>query len=428
MQENSRVSRSLVRILLLLLVGGSLAIAVAACGATDEAASSNEDAQPVESGAADPLEEARAELAELAAKIRVILDAFKAENPENELIKKIEGYLGVLEEQPIVTAEEAEATSVPEEELRSDPPDPSSIPEPVLRYAPVVYFHPNEWLYPIDADLFLAQSTLMWAHADCDANAIAAGARVADEGLPPLDADQLGTGGYSHPAGCAGEGSTYDSNELTRPGETGEERPNDLPLTEGFFLELDDAYRFGDPIAATTGKPDGIPIYFEYEPNRFVTYWILYGASASPVPDPQFYAEATILAHEGDWEHISVRLNERDEATHVFYASHAEGQELAWAEVPKEEETHPVVYSAWGSHASNPETGVFELDCPFSDACFYDFVESSGTGWQTWEHVRPAREEPWYGFGGAWGTNWPTKKLSGALGPSTYKEPAPEGW
>ncbi len=428
MDERSRISRSFARILLLLLVGGSLAIALAACGAAEKTASSN-DAQPVEAGDAEPLEEARAELAELATKIRGILDGFKAEDPDNELIKKIEGYLGVLEEQPILSAEEAEAASLPEQELRSDPPDPTSIPDPVRRYAPVVYLHPNEWLYPIDADLFLAQSTLMWAHADCEANAIAAGAHLeSDGGLPPLDADQLGTGGYSHPAGCAGEGSAYASDELTRPEQTGEERPLGLPLTEGFFLELDDAYRFGDPIAATSGKADGIPVYFEYEPNRFVTYWILYGASASPVPDPQFYAEATILAHEGDWEHVSVRLNERDEATHVFYASHGEGQELAWADVPKEEGTHPIVYSAWGSHASNPETGVFELDCPFSDACFYDFVESSETGWRTWEHLRSAREEPWYGFGGAWGTNWPTKKLSGALGPSSYKGPAPESW
>ena len=169
------------------------------------------------------------------------------------------------------------------------------------------------------------------------------------------------------------------------------------------------------------------PVYFEYEPGRVITYWFLYGASASPVPNRQFNAGATILAHEGDWEHIGVRLNVHDEPTRVFCASHREGQELVSADVAKER-THPVVYAPGGLHASYPRAGVFELDCPFFNACFYDFVGASQTGWRTWEHLRPAREGHWYGVGGAWGTNWPTKNLCEYLGPSPYKQPVPEGW
>ena len=81
-----------------------------------------------------------------------------------------------------------------------------------------------------------------------------------------------------------------------------------------------------------------------------------------------------------------------------------------------------------GTHASYPSPRVEELACPLPDICFYDFAEESESEWRTWKHLRPVKEEPWYGFGGAWGTNWPRGDLSGPLGPSAYKEPAPEGW
>ena len=92
------------------------------------------------------------------------------------------------------------------------------------------------------------------------------------------------------------------------------------------------------------------------------------------------------------------------------------------------DETHPIVYSALGTHASEPIPGVTKLYCPTSDICFYDFAEESESEWRTWEHLRPVKNEPWYGFGGAWGTDWPTNDLSGPLGPSRYKEPTPDGW
>jgi hypothetical protein len=58
--------------------------------------------------------------------------------------------------------------------------------------------------------------------------------------------------------------------------------------------------------------------------------------------------------------------------------------------------------------------------------------------WRTWESLVEATNEPWYGFGGAWGDVRGGAAPSGPLGPSRYKlggeetlpdltEPEPEG-
>lgn len=103
--------------------------------------------------------------------------------------------------------------------------------------------------------------------------------------------------------------------------------------------------------------------------------------------------------HVGDWEHITVRLVD-DEPSQVYLSAHSFGGAYNWngGEVELFEGTHPVVYSAWGSHGFWAQPGdhvymtIGEVD-PFFDICITlicaDLVDetSAGVAWDTWEVV-----------------------------------------
>jgi hypothetical protein len=41
--------------------------------------------------------------------------------------------------------------------------------------------------------------------------------------------------------------------------------------------------------------------------------------------------------------------------------------------------------------------------------------------WRTWQLLTDAQQEPWYGYGGAWGAVGTRPGTIGPLGPSAYK-------
>ena len=71
--------------------------------------------------------------------------------------------------------------------------------------------------------------------------------------------------------------------------------------------------------------------------------------------------------HEGEWERITVDLKPDNTPRQVRYWVHdcEEPITVAWDGVPKVEETHPVVFSALGAHASYPD----ERDVPLEGLC-----------------------------------------------------------
>jgi len=128
------------------------------------------------------------------------------------------------------------------------------------------------------------------------------------------------------------------------------------------------------------------------------------------------------VLHEGDWERITVYLDEskpeaRPPAAIVFYR-HSTNTFRKWGGVEKEE-THPVVYCAIGSHASLPSANFG----------FIDVGDAGGPRWRTWEpdnDLASIREQPWYGFGGAWGRVGRVRDSTGPLGPGAHwKHAAP---
>jgi hypothetical protein len=128
------------------------------------------------------------------------------------------------------------------------------------------------------------------------------------------------------------------------------------------------------------------------------------------------------VLHEGDWERITVYLDEsspeaKPPAAVVFYR-HSTNTTRKWAGVEKEE-THPVVYCAIGSHASLPSANFG----------FIDVGDAGGPRWRTWgpgNTLVSIREQPWYGFGGAWGRVGRVRDSTGPLGPGAHwKHAAP---
>jgi hypothetical protein len=129
------------------------------------------------------------------------------------------------------------------------------------------------------------------------------------------------------------------------------------------------------------------------------------------------------VLHEGDWERITVYLDpanpEGAPPAAVAYYRHSTNTFRKWADVKKDTRTHPVVYSAIGSHASLPS----------ADFGFIDVGDPDGPRWRTWARengVVPITEQPWYGFGGAWGRVGRVRDATGPLGPGAHwKHAAP---
>ena len=94
--------------------------------------------------------------------------------------------------------------------------------------------------------------------------------------------------------------------------------------------------------------------------------------------------------HVGDWEHISVRLMKEEKAGKlsyrpviVDYSAHFMRNYVSWDEVEKIDGTHPIAYTACGSHGMWKDSGahiyVNAVVVQLKDYC------SQGTAWDLWK-------------------------------------------
>jgi PKD repeat protein len=305
---------------------------------------------------------------------------------------------------------------------------------PTRAYAPILYLHPEEKHFPMDPGDFIASSKLKWAHNDCTDDD--------DRAWSPLNVLALKQGQYTHQAdflSCLGKavghfGENYSSNQLTAPAEAikaGES--NQLHVTpgrrEGFYLDIPKNKQLGDK--PTRNQPYTNNLYYEYVQGKYIIYWFFYGYSGRDLDE-----------HEGDWEHIVVRLNEKDEATHVTYYQHfcdpanADYGIFTWEEMRQKNYlwgSHPAVFSALEGHPSFPpmnQTVEFPCGDPLTirqgtfDRVNADFTDIS-RAWHTANGtLRDARKQPWYGLGVGWGERVSVTDLGfgwGPLGPGPLK-------
>jgi hypothetical protein len=324
--------------------------------------------------------------------------------------------------------------------------------------APVVLFDTREELWPMDPNEFVAQSTLCWRGE---------GGHVAS--CQPVDDSARLGGRIADPFVTAG----VRTDEFTRPLDGSRERNPQLALEAGYSLEPT------DPDATIKGDdaPE-IPVFYEYSPGkRALTYWLFFGGSKCPhrleqlldfvrgelvlaAPEidmdsldgelrrnyPELYDKALRetsgvdqmegvttagvvrdrirrvanmiwdaaysppLMHDGDWERITIRLaRHADEPEFTLFFQHRGSQPYAWA---PSKTGRLEIYCALGSHASFPRPPRRSLDVANGQ---------SSRRWETWRRLRPVIDEPWYGFGGAWGRVGLSSEGSGPLGPSPWK-------
>jgi hypothetical protein len=293
------------------------------------------------------------------------------------------------------------------------------------RYAPFVYLHPNETAFPSTASDFIVNSRLRWSHDGCTDHAVDnpdGRAASYDKIVQSRLGAASGVNAYSHEGNnfiCRHSGTVYLAHQLTRPYDGGSERATEG--AEGMFLDLNNRTRDGNPELAAD------PVYYEYLKGRYVVYWFFYRHNPNNV--------AGIGTHEGDWEHITVRLDANDLPLEVAYYRHSCDPDIySWSELQSGDGvnfglrygTHPIVYSAEGSHASYARAGSYGA----STCQGPDDAASSARTWTTSTNLLNARTQPWYGYGGAWGEVGESGHNTGALGPSRYKlgGAVPSGW
>jgi hypothetical protein len=326
---------------------------------------------------------------------------------------------------------------------------------PVAAFAPLVNLHSRERAWPMSVDAFLKDAVLVWHHHNnCAPFVVALGEHTDDRarlgsaaarrfspaslGHPPL---------YEHPAADGrcheSHAAGFSSTDHTRPYDT-KGRPAGLDPTEGFALDLAKDKRGGQKRLEGQAQPQtlfvGVPVYFERQPEMSggrraerITYWFFYGLSQPPGPR----AFTSRVVHEGDWERVSVLLRAGAGADKyipmsVRFHFHDGFRDVPWYATRRvgaggpEQATHPVVFSAVGSHASYPRAGRYENVFIFKGRRrFAVFDEAIGCPrcpqWQTWKLLLDARQQPWYGYGGSWGQVGGMAGTTGPLGPSPYK-------
>ncbi len=117
---------------------------------------------------------------------------------------------------------------------------------------------------------------------------------------------------------------------------------------------------------------------------RALQYWFFYGFNYYPMTidtatmlaDPLQADTADVDLHEGDWEHVTVLVDQeggQNIPKYVWMARHAtEGVLIPWNEVEKDSLGHPVVYPAFGGHPSYPSCGAHAR--AILAASVYDYV------------------------------------------------------
>jgi outer membrane protein assembly factor BamB len=328
-------------------------------------------------------------------------------------------------------------------------PTPPDVPETVLKYAPLVYLHSGDEYRPGDPTTFINNSALLWFHeGGCGPELVAEGGAVRPE---RLGRQAAGGSTYSHrailprtsdDAPCLHSNVAFSAADHTRPHDgskrSGPENnywwDNPFYEREGFYLDLSDSQTLRRGMSPPAADRPGAPVFYEYVQHRYVTYWFFYPYNQFRAENPENGFSRPVQEHEGDWERVSIQLDQDDRPVNVNYHSHDDGSVVPWDLVDKFDGTHPVVFSAKGSHASYPAADEYQTLCfdrPVinDEVCALDRTDY-GPMWPTWRNLSDVGSQPWYGFGGAWGAvdaldtpfgSFLGPHFTGPLGPSPYK-------
>ncbi len=192
-------------------------------------------------------------------------------------------------------------------------------------------------------------------------------------------------------------------------------------------------------VSAQSAHPSGPVVFgaaFQAGNRIDLQYWIWYPYNAySPtIPSGDLWQ-----VHEGDWEAVSVILDQRGKPLVMGLSRHSEGAQRAWAKV-KRRGLRPLVYVGLGSHASFFGPGAHRLDPRFVEPALISVIEAYGARPVDYAGngrvVRPrlvpvtATKPSWMAFAGSWGEdgyvhfpgNEPIVAGAGPRGPAFHEQ------
>lgn len=292
-----------------------------------------------------------------------------------------------------------------------DADDPVCDAPPVVCFAPVLTFHPDEPVYLMDPAVFIAESELKWYKVgsgddSCEIYDFGLTSEVVDSNPDPSTIAE-----YQRDITCDGLSTAVWSS-------IPEARPFSPYDDHGFALDFDES----SPSAGGRSPDDrgwGPSIFAEVQDDRILYWWFF-------PDDPKASLVGDLLfSHEGDWEGIEIVFDD-GQPLHVAYRAHNCDDEVRrWGDPNLEliDGWHPRVYAAKGTHASSPDVdspSVWERfgSCPGGKR-FEGTTDSTADGRDqlSWLGMRNAAAEPWYDFGGAWGNIGDSDAATGPHGP-----------
>lgn len=280
------------------------------------------------------------------------------------------------------------------------------------RHAPVVYMPIDyDWTLPTNVDWYLARTVMRFSHDGCSDCAILAKGAITQSNVASQTHNEknwlcshTSTAQHSY-------GGTWNSSEfffLQTPNDTNEQATHSGSSNPADWKVYGHAYK---------NSLGGVNLQ----------YWFFYAYNDS----------VSLMNHEADWEHVNVRLDANYAANGVYYAEHGGGTLYTVADVQWFNTTHPIVWSADGSHASFRSEN--ECDTDWHEQGFdTDSCETnSNYRWFTWaggkgtlagyqgggvinvgEKTAPRNGQTFIKYNSRWGEVGNTEDTSGPRGPA----------
>lgn len=299
------------------------------------------------------------------------------------------------------------------------------------QFAPVVHFHPLEMFFPSAVEPYLAATDLYFQrHYNAPACKFTA---PADMPLPVLTLhDDI------EAEVCIGDGkpALRGGNDVNEECSWSNMKCNLFNTTAFNIVECNtaesrlDQYFFLHAGRAIKNNFNGsAPVYVHVHPadmfgerSIVVQYWFFYSFNG-PLDDM-----LSAGAHEGDWEHVSVVVDDatRQHVRAVYMAAHSHEAHWLFPSDMELDGTHVHTYVALHSHAMYETPGVKKR---ISDNMLYSFLHdhcsNSGHVWNPQVFVNMGEKEcplvPWAFYNGFWGS----KKLIYSFIPLPFDTASP---
>ncbi|ALG08545.1 hypothetical protein AOZ06_17935 [Kibdelosporangium phytohabitans] len=278
-------------------------------------------------------------------------------------------------------------------ENTSPPTDQSNRIELARKYAPVVILGKDEKHRPIDATAFIAGSDLRWNRdGGCKDEEVDKDPTPQSLTDPNRYRMRKAAGLASSVPPCERSGREFNTTEPTRPFDNAELG------ADGYFLDAgNDLHDKGSTKApAYVQYVDGIDAH---KGKTGYVYWFFF-------PWNQWTSPVGGGNHEGDWERVTVVVDNAKGPEAIVYAYHGHECRRPLTEVD-ETAGRRTVYSAVGTHASYPVGDVSYRNKELPDWSqglgLEDKTSKSGERWEIWNDLREVEHQPWWGYAGGWG-------------------------